>query len=46
MQDMGLTPTYRAYRGSSFFAHGAVRGADLSDNGRMVVDTTVRCATI
>eukprot|EP00808_Paulinella_micropora_P022351 g17669.t1 len=37
---LGLAPTYRAYRGSCFFAHGARKAADVSDNGRLVVDTT------
>eukprot|EP00457_Paulinella_chromatophora_P001234 gb/GEZN01001236.1/.p1 GENE.gb/GEZN01001236.1/~~gb/GEZN01001236.1/.p1 ORF type:complete len:989 (-),score=167.77 gb/GEZN01001236.1/:238-3177(-) len=37
--DLGLQPTYRCYRGACFFAHGARKGADVSDNGRMVIDT-------
>lgn len=38
--DLGLTPTYRTYRGPCFFAHGVVsRGTNLSEDGRMMVDT-------
>lgn len=37
---LGLEPTYRSYRGACFFAHGGAKGAHMSENGRLVVDTT------